>query len=141
MLLSIPQLIMNYEIIEDPLFLELQFSKEWIEVGIINIDIFASIKKEYMKGEDRRAEHYRWGAFRSFLQANDSIPQEKFYILYRLGKNDPDYSMGRATIFDILKRSDCPQELINLACNDSDMTLARHALKCKSIRQKLIVSE
>lgn len=128
---------MNYEIIEDPLFLELQFSQEWIEVGIINIQIFASIKKEYMKGEDYRAEHYRWGAFRSFLQANDLLPKEKFYILYHLGKNDSDYSMGRAMIFDILKRSDSPQELINIAIEDDDFTLVKYALKCKYIRQKL----
>lgn len=128
---------MNYdEIIEDPLFTELQFSKEWIEAEIINIEVFASIKKEYIKGEDHRAEHHRWKAFRLFLQANDSIPEEKFNILYYIGKNDSDYSMGRAILFDILKRSDCPLELIDKTLNDNDVTLARHALKCKSKRLK-----
>ncbi|MEH2235304.1 hypothetical protein [Nostoc sp.] len=100
---------MNYQIIEDPDFVILQFSKEWIDVGIITIENFASIKKEYIKGEYQRTEHYRWGAFRAFLEANDFIPQEKFYILYKLGKNDPDYSMGRAMIFEIIKRLDCPK--------------------------------
>ncbi|MFQ4142118.1 hypothetical protein [Chlorogloeopsis sp. ULAP02] len=127
---------MDYQIIEDPDFVRLQFSKEWIEVGIITSENFALIKKEYMKGEDHRTEHYRWGAFRAFLEANKFIPPEKFYILYKLGKNDPDYSMGRAMIFDIIKRLDCPQELLDTAINDSDLTLAKYALKCKAIRDK-----
>lgn len=54
---------MNYQIIEDPDFVRLQFSKEWIDVGIITIENFTSIKKEYMKGKDHRTEHYRWAAF------------------------------------------------------------------------------
>jgi hypothetical protein len=126
---------------EDPDFLRLQFSKEWIDVGIITIENFVSIKKEYMKGEDRSTEHYRWGAFRAFLEANDFIPQEKFYRLYKLGKNDPDYSMGRAIIFEIIKRLDCPQELLDTAIGDSDITLARYALKRKSVRDKSKLSQ
>ena len=132
---------MNYQILEDSDFVRLQFSQEWIDLGIITIENFASVKKEYMKGEDHRTEHYRWGAYRSFIETNDFIPQEKLYILYKLGKNDPDYSMGRAIMFDIIKRLDCPQELIDAAIDDSDITLARYALKCKSIRDKSKLSQ
>jgi hypothetical protein len=127
---------MNYQIIEDPEFVKLQFSKEWIDLGIITSENFLSIKKEYIKGEDRRTEHYRWGAFRAFLEANSFIFPKTFYRLYNLGKNDPDYSMGRAMIFEIIKRLDCPQELLDTAIGDGDITLAKYALKCKSIRDK-----
>lgn len=132
---------MNYQIIEDPNFVNLQFSQEWIDVGIITSEDFLSIKKEYIKGEDHRTEHYRWGAFRAFLEGNNFIYPEIFYKLYNLGKNDPDYSMGRAMIFEIIKRLDCPQELLDTAIGDGDITLARYALKLKSIRDKSKLSQ
>lgn len=47
--------------------------------------------------------------------------------------------MGRAMIWDTIERLDCPKELIEAtlqtATNDGDKTLAKHALKCKSIRE------
>jgi hypothetical protein len=128
---------MNQKLSEDQVFIDLKFSKEWIEVGVINLENFASIKKDYIAGEDRNGEHYRWRAFQEFLRANKIISQEAFYKLYDLGKNDPDYSMGRAMIFDLIKYLDCPQQLIEIAINDEDKTLVKHALKCKSFREKI----
>jgi hypothetical protein len=126
---------MDESIIDDITFITLQFSKEWFEVGIITINNFALIKEEYLKGEDHRTEHYRWGAFNTFLKTNVFLEKEKFEILYKLGKQDPDYAMGRSMIFDIIERLDCPLELINTVTNDSDTVLAKHALKCKAIRE------
>lgn len=128
---------MNHILIEDPIFIDLKFNQKWIEAGVINLENFASIKKEYMAGEDTNGEHYRWWAFRAFMQANKFISQEVFYQLYDLGKNDPDYSMGRAMIFDIIKRLDCPQELIDMAISDEDKTLVKHALKCNFFRENI----
>ncbi len=127
---------MSNLITEDPVFIELEFNQKWIEIGILNFDNFSVIKKEYLKGEDVRSEHYRWGAFKDFFKKSSSIKQSLFYILYDIGKNDPDYAMGRAIIFDIIQHIDCPLELIKLATNDSDFTLAKHALKYQAIRER-----
>ena len=127
---------MNQELIEDQIFKELEFNRKWIEAGIINSTNFEFIKKEYIKGEDKNTEHYRWGAFRRFMQANSVISEKIFYILYEIGKNDPDYSMGGAILFDIIRRLDCPKKIIDIAIDDNDKVLAKHALKCKDIREK-----
>lgn len=126
---------MGNQITEDPDFIKLQFSQEWLDVDITTNDNFASIKQEYLKGEDKSTEHYRWKAFRVFMQSNNFLSQEKFHILYKIGKNDPDYTMGRAIIFDIISHPSCPEELIEIAANDNDVTLVKHALKCKSFRK------
>jgi hypothetical protein len=126
---------MSNQIIEDPDFIKLQFSQEWIDVGILNTENFELIKQEYLKGEDERTEHYRWGAFKSFMQLGNFLSLQEFYNLYEIGKNDPDYAMGRSIIFDIVQHPYCPEELIELITNDNDITLAKHALKYKSLRK------
>jgi hypothetical protein len=120
--------------IDDPVFLKLQFTSQWIDAGVITADYFELIRQEYLTGEDQNTEHYRWGAFRNFLKNNSYISRDSFFAIYELGRNDPDYSMGRAMRFDLIKRSDCPMELINTAINDTDTALAKHALKYKKLR-------
>lgn len=119
---------------EDSDFVKLQFSQEWIDAGIVTTNNFTLIKQEYLKGEDEATEHYRYGAFHAFMRSNKNITSAKFYILYKIGKGDLDYSMGRAIIFDIIKHSDCPKEIIEIATKDKDVTLAKHVLKYKIIR-------
>lgn len=126
---------MSNQIIEDPYFLKLQFSQEWIDIGILTTDKFCSIKQEFLKGEDEFTEHYRWGAFRAFMQTRNSPSPEDFYALYKIGKNDPDYAMGRAILFDIIEHPSCPKEIIELVTKDNDVTLAKHALKWQLLRK------
>lgn len=78
--------------------------------------------------------HYRWRAFVNFLRKNKVISEKVFYQIYDLGKTDPDYCMGRAMRFDIIRRSDCPIELIDLATKDKDKALSKRAYQLKSNR-------
>jgi len=126
---------MSNQLSKYPDFIKFQFSQEWIDVGILTLNNFTSLKQEYLKGEDKRTEHYRYGAFRAFIQANKIISSKNFYTLYKIGKNDPDYSMGRAIIFDIIKHPCCPEETIELAAKDKDLTLSKYALKYQFIRK------
>ncbi|MDJ0536713.1 MAG: hypothetical protein QNJ70_30200 [Xenococcaceae cyanobacterium MO_207.B15] len=51
-----------------------------------------------------------------------------------MSKKDPDYAMGRAMIFDIIKHINCPKEVIDLAIKDEDKALSRKASKIKEAR-------
>jgi hypothetical protein len=124
------------KITDDAIFNELRFNNIWIESGVINDESFLSIKKKYQdfKDEDNHTEHYRWAAFKSFLGSNRQISTDTFYLLYNLGKNDPDYPMGHAIIFEIIGRPECPIEIIETAINDDNYSLSKHAMKCKNAR-------
>jgi hypothetical protein len=123
-------------IVDDPLFTELQFNQKWVDLDLISTDTFNLISEEYSKGDDTRSEHYRWKTFKDFLKNKDLISRELFFLIYDLSISDPDYAMGRAMRFDLVKRPDCPLDLIEIAINDKDLTLSRHAQKCKSHRIK-----
>jgi hypothetical protein len=119
---------------KDSVFVELGFNEKWIESGVVNDDIFLSIKQNYLEEPDHRYEHYRWGAFKNFFSPKKKFDKDFFYCLYEIGKNDPDYYMGRAIIFDIMKHEDYPLDLLEFTVNDSDSTLVKHALKCIAFR-------
>ena len=114
---------------QDTIFKELKFTKEWIEAGIVNIENFSQIKEKYLEGKDNRTEHYRWWAFTNFIQKNKTISKNTFYQIYDLGQKDSDYAMGRAMRFDIIKRLDCPKELIDITVKDKDKSLSNKALR------------
>jgi hypothetical protein len=122
---------MHQELYSDPVFLKLQFSQKWIELGLLSAVRFELIKHEYLTGEDAHAEHYRWNIFREFVTDNDFISEETFLEIYQLGEDDPDYSMGRAMRFDLIKRLDCPTSILEIALNGTDPVLAKHASKYK----------
>jgi hypothetical protein len=127
---------MNSEVIEDPIFSKLQFTSQWVSVGLVTDENFELVRQEYLRSEDQSSEHFRWGVFKDFLKKNSHMSKQTFFEIYELGKNDPDYPMGRAMRFDLIQRSDCPVELIDIAAADSDVALARHALKYKRIREE-----
>ena len=119
------------KLIEDKIFQKLQFTQEWIDLGIINHRSFIKIKDKYLEGEDGSTEHYRWWTFIDFLQANHNLAQDKFYQIDNLGKNDPDFAMGRAMRISLMGHPNCLKELINMAIASEDKTLSKEALKIK----------
>ncbi len=125
---------MTIKLTEDTIFRNLNFTQEWIELGIVNVNIFSKIKEEYLKGEYPRAEHYRWWAFTDFIQKNKTISNSTFYKIYNLSKKDTDYAMGRAMRFDLIQHLNCPQEVIEIAIKDEDKALSRKASKIKEAR-------
>jgi hypothetical protein len=129
---------MNELLIEDTVFIELGFNQKWIDSGMINNDNFLTIKQNYLEEPDHRHEHYRWGAFKAFFSPKKKFDKDFFYCLYEIGKSDPDYYMGRAIIFDIIKHECFPIDLLEVAVNDSDFTLAKQALKCMTSRNNQI---
>jgi hypothetical protein len=124
------------DLINDPIFNKMGFSNEWISSGIVSISNFPSIKDNYLenKDEDPSTEHYRWKAFQSFLKTNQQISSDVFRVLHELGINDLDRSLGYAIIFDIIRRNDCPIEVIEASINDDYYPLSKHAMKYKNLR-------
>ena len=128
---------MNNSLIKDHIFNELKFTKEWIDIGIVNSENFTYLKERYLKGEDTSTEHYRWEAFVKFIKENkENLTQEIIHKTYCLAKDDPDIAMGRSMIFRILDLDNCPDELIDLATKDEYKGLSKHAFKIRERRSK-----
>ena len=97
------------------IFEELQFSEDWVNLGIVTPELLEELKTEYEKGADTNTEHYRWRAFSRFMSSNKTLSPEVIKGLYMLGSKDPDELMGGAMMRELLDRKDCPRELLEVA--------------------------
>ena len=105
----------------------LEFSQAWIDLGIITPEKIKQLEAEWAKGEDRNTEHYRWRAFREFIEAKESLDKDTAWALYNLGANDPDSAMGGSIMADVLRRKDCPKNLLESAANSERKFLRKIA--------------
>jgi len=106
------------------IFQTLEFSQSWIDLGIITPAKLQEMKERWQTGEDPHTEHYRWGAFDEFLKAHGELDADLIRALYQLGANDPDETMGGSIQAAIMRRKECPIDLLESAAN-SDLNFLR----------------
>ena len=113
---------------DDEIVQELEFSNSWIDLGIISPQVIEQLKLEWEKGEDPHPEHYRWRVFQRFLADHEALGFEMMQALYKLGEEDPDFATGRAMVFAVVERSDCPTELLERSIRSGHEAVAKLAL-------------
>jgi hypothetical protein len=109
------------------IFQTLGFSQEWVDAGVVTPESLRRLEAEWVKGEDRHAEHYRWRAFWEFIEAQESLSESTARALYDIGANDPDSAMGGSIMADIVRRKDCPRDLLERAANSDRKFLRKLA--------------
>jgi hypothetical protein len=97
--------------IDDPL----GFSDQWRVLGLITESQYQEHLCEFQKGVDNHPEHYRWRAFCDFIKRQNLMSNELLWQLYRIGEADPDYSMGGSIMAEIVRRPECPMDLLQEA--------------------------
>ncbi len=95
--------------------LPLGYTGQWVTLGVVSIVDIERDEHECSEGHDSHPEHYRWRAFSRFIEARESLAPQLAHQLYALGATDPDSSMGGSMMAAILRRRDCPPELLHTA--------------------------
>ena len=109
------------------IFRELEFNQEWIDLGIITLANLSEIEAQWTTSSDRNTEHYRWRAFLDFIQSKASLDELTARRLYNLGASDPDNAMGGSIMAYILRRKDCPEDLLYAAAESEEKFLQKIA--------------
>lgn len=109
--------------------LPLGYTGAWLVLGVVSASDIARDEQECSVGDDPYPEHYRWRAFSRFLAVQESLSPHLAQQLYALGSADPDSSMGGAMMAAILRREDCPVELLHTALASNRPYLQRIAAK------------
>jgi hypothetical protein len=109
------------------IFQTLEFSQEWIDLEIITPAKLEQLKAEWDTGDDTNTEHYRWRAFLNFMQSKPLLDADTAKALYHLGSKDPEVNMGGSMMAHILRRKDCPQDLLERATNAEEKFLRKIA--------------
>jgi len=81
----------------------LKYDRLWLNHGVLTPDLLQTQVKEFGNGEDKNEEHYRYSAFKNYLQAQQLLSDEQIIQLFDLIKIDSDISMASVMALDILK--------------------------------------
>ncbi len=103
------------------------FSERWFALGVVDAEALRRLREEWDRGEDHHPEHYRYGAFKSFLARNRPLGAELAQGLFELGLDDPDEAMGGAMAADVLRLPECPAALLAAARTSPRQHLVRIA--------------
>src|SRR5580765_4803544 len=106
---------------------ELQFTQEWVDLGIVTQQKLSELESEWRSSDDRNTEHYRWRAFLDFSQSKSFLGEDVLRRLYQLGANDLDTTMGGSIMAHILRRHDCPEDLLQRAAESGENFLRKIA--------------
>jgi hypothetical protein len=116
------------------IFRELEFTQEWVDFGIITPQKLCELEGEWNSSDDRNAEHYRWRAFLDFSQSRAFLGEELLRRLYQLGATDVDTTMGGSIMAHVLRRHDCPEDLLRRASESDEMFLRKIAQQALAAR-------
>ena len=104
------------------------FTPEWFQLGVVNADLVLRYEREWQASDDRHSEHYRYRAFRDYLNKARPLSEVQCAQMLELGDADPDLSLGGSIMADILKLPECPQSILRDALS-SDRS---HIVKSQS---------
>jgi hypothetical protein len=112
----------------DEVVARLKFSESWYTLGIMDDEKLASAVKSFRCSEDLNDEHWRYGAYASFMQQHPLLTSKECAGLFDIGENDPDFVMGQQIILGVLRRPECPQALRDQAVTHprTERYLKRH---------------
>ncbi len=111
------------------IFRTLEFSQEWIDLEIITPAKLREFEVIRTSGGNTNTEHYRWRAFLDFVESKKLLDEHTVKALYNLGANDPDTTMGGSIMAHILRRNDCPKDLLESAAKSDEKFLRKLANK------------
>lgn len=107
--------------------LPLEYTPQWIELGIVSAADIRSDEREARIGDDPHAEHYRWRAFSRFFAEQRTLLPSLALQLYALGAADADFSMGASIMAAVLRHPDCPNDILQSGLSSEHTHLRRIA--------------
>jgi len=116
----------------------LEYTDQWFELGILTDEICQLQHLEWSKaGADKNTEHYRYGAWRAFWGAKESISDQDLAKCIALAESDSDPAMGGAILHDILKTSWLSDEQFQMVSSHADDPSASKVISRYSLFRSL----
>jgi hypothetical protein len=95
----------------DEVTAHLNFSEAWYSLGIMDEEKLASTVKSFRASDDLNDEHWRYGAYVSFMKQHPRLTSDECAGLFNIGENDPDFLVGQQILLGVLRRPECPHPL------------------------------
>jgi Ca2+-binding EF-hand superfamily protein len=101
-----------------PKLLILGYSKLWLEFGFLTEQELENQLEIFETSDDKNTEHYRYGAFRSFLSSRKTLTDDEIEKYINLAKIDEDKMMASSALVDVLKAKILTDFQFEKICNE-----------------------
>ncbi|MGI4872592.1 MAG: hypothetical protein ACRYFX_15620 [Janthinobacterium lividum] len=92
------------------------YSEQWLEYGILTTKFLTKQYRVFHSSEDKHTEHYRYGAFRNFLDHRISLTDQELAGYLQLTLTDKYFIMGGAAAQDLFTEVALTTEQFEWVC-------------------------
>lgn len=117
----------------------LDYSRDWIETGILTEAVLNTQIQEFETGEDTNKEHYRYRTLTTYLKTHNTLSDTQVEQIIELLRNDQDEAMASSVLTGILKMqnlTDKQFEIVQAALSTFGSWTEKHIEKQQAIRKK-----
>jgi hypothetical protein len=93
----------------------LGFTAAWYTLGVVTPARVVELEQIWAHSDDKNVEHYRWRAFKDFLQHRRPLSPQVALALYELGATDADIGMGESMMHEVAALPECPLVVLERA--------------------------
>ena len=117
----------------------LEYSKSWIDAGILTEAELDGQLQELSTGEDANKEHYRYRTLMAYLKNNNALSDTQIEQIIGLLRRDTDEAMATSVLISLLKMqalSDRQFDLVKEALSAFGNWTEKYIDKQQAIRKK-----
>ena len=111
------------------------FSEAWFSLNVVSAGKLAIMEEQFLTGDDKHLEHYRWQAFTDFVRTNRPLSHNQAVGLWQLGEMDKDISLGGAMMAELLRFEECQVALVELALASDRLHLVKIANELRKSKE------
>ncbi len=101
------------------------FPPSWFECGLATSESAAAFDRYARQDPTKPPRHWRWLAFRDFLEENGPLDAERCRALFQLGESEADENLGTAMMCTVLYQRFCPSDVKQSAANSPRAAIRR----------------
>lgn len=94
------------------------FPDSWYAAGVVTAEIAADFAEYARRDPAKGDRHWRWLAFRDFLEERTPLDADCCAKLFELGMREPDLNLGTAIMCAVLHQRWCPVEVKQRAASE-----------------------
>lgn len=104
----------------------LTFPPSWFAAGIVTAESAADFARLAAAAPSRPERHWRWLAFRDYVEETGPLSADVCRAVFRLGLPEPDANLGTAIMCGAVYQRACPADVLAAAAA-SDRPAVRRA--------------
>lgn len=104
------------------------FPHSWFATGVVTAESAGEFAEYARRDPSRSERHWRWTAFRDFVEERTPLEPEQCENLFELGRTEPDWNLSTAMMCVVLYQRWCPESVKQRA--RSERPAVSRALLC-----------